>query len=232
MKIKDISKEFRPREKALRLGLETLTDRELIALIIQSGNKNRSVFEIAEDVLEVSESLSKLFEIHPQDLMKIHGIREGKALQILASIELCKRAMQANIYQTTIQKPEDIVKWFELEYGYVKQEHFLALYLDSKGHILSHSLLFKGTLTESCIHPRDIFKEAFLKSANSVLCVHNHPSGDPSPSLADIECTKQIRSVAQVMGIYFLDHIIIGRNTWFSFRQSDIFVETEEETLL
>ena len=225
MKIKDIEKEKRPREKALRFGMRSLSDVELLALILQSGNKNHTVFEIAEDVLHMSNSLANLFDLYPNQLMEIPGIREGKALQILASIELCKRAMQAHSYQVSIDKPEDIVKWFELEYGYEKQEHFVVLYLDAKGHIISHRVMFKGTLTESCVHPRDIYKEAFLESANSVLCIHNHPSGDCTPSKADIQCTKQIASIAYMMGITFLDHIIVGRNTWFSFRQSEILIE-------
>lgn len=225
MKIKDIEKEKRPREKALRFGMRSLSDVELLALILQSGNKNHTVFEIAEDVLRMSNSLANLFDLYPNQLMEIPGIREGKALQILASIELCKRAMQAHSYQVSIDKPEDIVKWFELEYGYEKQEHFVVLYLDAKGHIISHRVMFKGTLTESCVHPRDIYKEAFLESANSVLCIHNHPSGDCTPSKADIQCTKQIASIAHMMGITFLDHIIVGRNTWFSFRQSEILIE-------
>ncbi len=224
MKIKEIEKDQRPREKALRLGIRTLSDVELLALIIQSGNKNHPVYEIAQEVLRISNSLANLFDLHAKQLMEIPGIREGKALQILASVELCKRAMRAHSYQSAIARPEDIVKWFELEYGYEKQEHFIALYLDAKGHILSHRVLFKGTLTESCVHPRDIFKEAFLESANSVLCVHNHPSGVCAPSKEDIECTKQIAAIAKMMGIQFLDHIIVGRNNYFSFRQSEILI--------
>lgn len=220
MKVKDMNEADRPREKALRFGLKSLTDVELLALMLQSGNKNRSVFAIAKEVFEVSNHLSNLFDLSPHRLMQIQGIREVKALQLLASIELCSRATKASAYSHVIAAPNDIVQWFKLEYAYEKQEHFVAVYLDTKGKIISHHLLFKGTLNESCVHPRDIFKEAFLENACSVLCIHNHPSGDPHPSDADIRCTKQINEVAQVMGIHFLDHIIVGKDGWYSFRQS------------
>jgi DNA repair protein RadC len=220
MKVKDMNEAERPREKALRFGLKSLTDEELLALMLQSGNKKRSVFAIAKEVLEVSNHLSNLFDLSPNRLMQIQGIREVKALQLLASIELCSRAAKARAYSHVIAVPNDIVQWFKLEYAYEKQEHFVAVYLDTKGKIISHHLLFKGTLNESCVHPRDIFKEAFLENACSVLCIHNHPSGDPQPSEADICCTKQIKEVAQVMGIHFLDHIIVGKEGWYSFRQS------------
>lgn len=232
MKIKELDKEQRPREKALRCGIQALSDRELLALILQSGNKNHTVYQIAEDILKVSHSLSTLFDLHASQLMEIQGIREGKALQILASVELCKRALRAQSYKKKIETAEDVVTWFEMEYGYQKQEHFIVLYLDSKGYVLSHRVLFIGTLTESCVHPRDIFKEAYLESASGFLCVHNHPSGDPSPSKADMECTKQISSIARLMGIHFTDHIIVGRNTWFSFSKSKICIESKGGSLL
>ncbi len=211
--------EQRPREKAIRYGIPALSDVELLALLLQSGNKKRDVFHIAQDVLERSDYLNRMFDFSIQELMEIQGIREVKALQLLASIELCKRVLQAEAYQTPIHTPEDVLKWFEVSYGYEKQEHFVAVYLDTKNKILSHRVLFIGTLNESCIHPRDIFKEAFLQNACSVLVLHNHPSGDPGPSKSDIECTKQLEEIAQVMGIQFIDHVIVGKNKWFSFRQ-------------
>lgn len=220
MKIKEMDRAERPREKALRFGIKSLTDVELLALILQSGNKQRSVFTIAKEVLETSNNLSTLFELTPNRLMQIQGIREVKALQILASVELCSRALKAQAYAKTIKLPEDVVQWFKVEYGSSKQEHFIAVYLDTKGKIISHHVLFKGTLNESCVHPRDIFKEAFLENACSVICVHNHPSGDPEPSPQDIACTKQIKEVADMMGIHFLDHMIVGKQGWYSFRQN------------
>ena len=157
--------EQRPREKALRYGLESLSDLELVALILQSGNKNRSVFEIASDVLKESEGLSKLMTMHVNTLMQIQGIREVKALQLLASVELSKRVIKSKVYHAPILKPEDVIEWFKFEYGTMSQECFIALYLDTKSKLISHRVLFKGTLNESVVHPREVFKEAFLQNA-------------------------------------------------------------------
>lgn len=211
--------EQRPREKALRNGLESLSDLELVALILQSGNKNRSVFEIASDVLKESEGLSKLMQMHVNTLMQIPGIREVKALQLLASVELSKRVFKSKAYHASILKSEDVIEWFEFEYGALNQECFIALYLDTKSKLISHRVLFKGTLNESTVHPREVFKEAFLQNANSVLIAHNHPSGDCTPSKADFEVTYKMIQVAMTMGVHLIDHIIVGKNQYYSFKE-------------
>ena len=211
--------EQRPREKALRYGLESLSDLELVALILQSGNKNRSVFEIASDVLKESEGLSKLMSMNVNTLMQIQGIREVKALQLLASVELSKRVIRSKVYHASIMRPEDVIEWFEFEYGSLPQECFIALYLDTKSKLISHRVLFKGTLNESVVHPREVFKEAFLQNANSVLIAHNHPSGDCTPSKADFEVTYKMVHVAMTMGVNLIDHIIVGQNQYYSFKE-------------
>ena len=211
--------EQRPREKALRYGLESLSDLELVALILQSGNKNRSVFEIASDVLKEREGLSKLMQMHVNTLMQIQGIREVKALQLLASVELSKRVIKSKVYHASILKPEDVIEWFEFEYGVLQQECFIALYLDTKSKLIAHRVLFKGTLNESTVHPREVFKEAFLQNANSVLIAHNHPSGDCTPSQADFEVTYKMVHVAITMGVHLVDHIIVGQNQYYSFKE-------------
>ena len=219
MNVKEMEVEQRPREKALRYGLESLSDLELVALILQSGNKNRSVFEIASDVLKESEGLSKLMQMHVNTLMQIQGIREVKALQLLASVELSKRVIKSKVYHASILKPEDVIEWFEFEYGVLQQECFIALYLDTKSKLIAHRVLFKGTLNESTVHPREVFKEAFLQNANSVLIAHNHPSGDCTPSQADFEVTYKMVHVAITMGVHLVDHIIVGQNQYYSFKE-------------
>ena len=219
MKVKEMEVEQRPREKALRYGLESLSDLELVALILQSGNKNRSVFEIASDVLKESEGLSKLMTMNVNTLMQIQGIREVKALQLLASVELSKRVIKSKVYHAPILKPEDVIEWFKFEYGTMSQECFIALYLDTKSKLISHRVLFKGTLNESVVHPREVFKEAFLQNANSVLIAHNHPSGDCTPSKADFEVTYKMVHVAMTMGVCLVDHIIVCKNQYYSFKE-------------
>ena len=219
MKIKEMKEELRPREKALRNGIHSLSDLDLLALLISSGTKNHTVFEIAQDMLTKSDGLNRLFDMHINEFMQIKGIREAKALQIVGSIELCKRALQTKAYQTTITCPDDVTRWFELEYGTLQQEHFVVVYLNTKGKIITHRVLFIGSLNESIVHPRDIFREAFLQNAHSVLFVHNHPSNDVTPSMEDRVCTEQLVAISKVMGIQVLDHIIVGKNCWYSFKQ-------------
>ena len=219
MKVKEMNIEQRPREKALRFGLESLTNLELIALILQSGNKKRDVFDIAKDVLELSEDLNKMFELSAQSLMKIQGISKVKALQLLAGIELSKRSLRTNAYHKSIRGPQDGLLWFQMEYGTLKQEHFVCLYLDVTGKIITHCTLFKGPLNESSVHPRDIFKKAFEVNAYSVMVLHNHPSGDPSPSKTDERLTHNLFEISEIMGIAFFDHVIVGKNSYYSFRQ-------------
>lgn len=219
MKIKELNHQQRPREKALRFGFEALSDVEVIAIILQSGSKSRDVMDLAQDVLEKSNQLTGIFDLHVNKLMEIKGISQAKALQLLASLELAKRSLKANAYQKVISSPTDIIHWFEMEYGVLSQEHFIALYLDTKGRIISHRTLFIGTLDESSVHPREIFKEAFLVNAFRVLVLHNHPSNDPTPSMQDIEFTNRLLEVSKVMGIPLIDHLIIGKNTYFSFAQ-------------
>ncbi len=219
MKIKEMNESQRPREKALKFGFESLSDVELLALILQSGIRKRDVMDIAKDVLKRSNYLETIFDMHANSLMEIQGISHAKALQLLAGLELSKRALKVNAYQKQVLSPEDIMTWFEMEFGVLKQEHFIALYLNTKGKIIRHHTLFIGTLNESNAHPRELFKEAVLENAYSMIIVHNHPSGDPTPSKSDIEFTSRIAAISKMMGIPLMDHVIIGKNAYFSFAQ-------------
>lgn len=219
MKIKELETNLRPREKALSYGLESLSDLEILALLLQNGSKNRSVFDLAKDVMCKCDNLEKLFDLRAEDLMEIKGIKHVKALQILTGIELCKRALKKKNYGASILEPTDLAAWFQMEIGLKDQEHFVAVYLNAKGKIITHKILYVGTLTESCVHPRDIFHDAFIYKAHSLIMVHNHPSGDITPSPQDIEFTKRIYELALLSGIQLLDHVIVGNKDWFSFKQ-------------
>ena len=219
MKIKEMSADLRPREKAIHYGLSSLSDLEILCLLLQSGNRERSVFDLAAEVLDLSENLNRLFDLRLEELMEIKGIKQVKALQILTGIELCRRALQRKNYQAPIVQPEDLVKWFQLEIGPCFQEHFVSVYLNAKGKIIHHKLLFIGTLTESCAHPREIYHDAYLCHAHALIMIHNHPSGDPTPSPQDIEFTRCVDEVGKMTGIPLLDHIIVGKSSWFSFKQ-------------
>lgn len=219
MKIQEIEPSLRPREKALRQGIATLSDRELLAVLLQSGTKGKSALELGDEVLRRCGSLARLMQMQPEDLMDITGIKEVRAMQLFAGIELSKRIVETRVQQVTIHAPEDLVSWLQLRYGHEQQEHFIVIFLDAHNHILHHQTLFLGTLNASTVHPREIYKEALRCSAGSIICVHNHPSGEVTPSQADLQATAQIAQSGEIVGIPLLDHLIIGTKEWFSFRQ-------------
>ena len=222
MKMQEIEPQLRPREKALRHGIAALSDRELLAVLLQSGTKGKSALELADEVLFRCGSLAKLMQMQPKDLMDITGIKEVRAMQLFAGIELSKRIAETSVQQEAVHTPADLVSWLQLRYGHEQQEHFIVVFLDVHNHILHHRTLFLGTLNASMVHPREIYKEALRCSACSIICAHNHPGGEVMPSQADLHVTKQIVQSGEIVGIPLLDHLIIGRDSWFSFRQRDL----------
>ncbi len=222
MKIKELEETLRPREKALRFGMEVLNDQELLCLLIGSGTSKAGVDVLASKLLEKSGQLKDLFDLSPADLMEIEGLGQAKALTIISALELARRALQAKAYRKTLGGDDDAIEWFRAEFGTKKQEYFVAVYLDQKGAIIRHKVLFIGTINQSLIHPREIFREAFLCSAVSMVIVHNHPSGDPTPSMADLETTKAIAQAAEICSIRLLDHVIVTSDGSFSFRGHEL----------
>ncbi len=226
MKIKEQNVLDRPREKAMVYGLGRLDNRELLCLLLGSGTKNCSVESLAGQVLDKTDHLRGLFSIEPEELMEIEGIGQARALMLCAAMELAKRALEARTISSPILGPDDVKLWFQATYGTQAQEHFAVLYLDVKNRLIRHRDLFVGTIDQSLIHPREIFREACLVSASSILLVHNHPSDDPVPSPADLETTRNIESAAQIHRIHLVDHIIVGQSSCFSFRRSGLLEES------
>lgn len=174
MKIREMNTEMRPREKAVKYGMKSLTDLELLMLILGSGTKNYSVDKIAQKVLEQTDNLVSLMELDLKDLIEIPGIQKTKALQILGGIELSKRALRCSCYSKKIDDPKKIADWFLMEYGFKKQENVIVIFLNSQLEIIDHKCIFMGTLNSSDIHPREVYKEALRCSAFSIILVHNH----------------------------------------------------------
>ncbi len=222
MKLQEIDPQERPREKALRHGIESLSNRELLAVLLQSGTRQKSALDLADDVLRQCKTLDKLMQMDPRDLMHLHGIKEVRAIQLFAGIELAKRIQSQQVERYVVHTAEDLIGWLQLCYGHEQQEHFIAVYLNQRNCIIHHQVLFLGTLQASTVHPREIFKEALRYSASSIICVHNHPGGDPTPSLADRNVTRHIAQSGEMIGIPLLDHLIIAQQAWFSFRQSGL----------
>lgn len=219
MKIKSIPINDRPRERLLEKGATSLSDEELLSILLGSGNKNKSVREIANTLLSSIKKIGDLKYKNYQELIKIDGIGNAKACILLALIELSKRMNQNinSINNLIFRSPDLIYDYFKTYLENEMQENFYCIYLDNHKRIISYKLLFKGTLDRSLVHPREIFKEGFLLSSSSIICVHNHPSGIIEPSKEDLFLTKSLINIGNMMGIDIIDHIIIGKNGYYSF---------------
>lgn len=224
MKIEQMAE--KPREKALKNGLESLSDTELLALIIESGSKQYSAFDLAMQILSMCGSMQRLPELSLAQLTSLSGIKKVKALRILAGIEMAKRMQLEGEVTTCIKGAKDVFHYLENRLIYEKQEHFIAIYLDAKHHIIREKVLFLGSLDVSLVHPREVYKEALHMSASCIVVAHNHPSGDPTPSKADIEITHILSETGKIMQIPILDHIILGKKCFFSFREAGFLEET------
>lgn len=220
-KIKEIPEEERPRERLKQLGVENLSNKELLAIILKTGTKNKNATDLAIDILK-EYNLYELKQASLNNLIKINGIGEVKAIEILAAIELGKRMSSSErIKLKKLATPEDIWKSIKYLFTDKKQEYFYAFYFNTKKELIDKKLLFIGTLNESVVHPREIFKEAYRLSASCIVCAHNHPSNDIMPSKADIYFTEQIIKIGKIQGIPVLDHIIIGENDYYSFYETN-----------
>lgn len=218
MIIKEMAELEKPRERLLNNGKENLSNEEIIAIVLRTGTKEISSKMLATKILSKFKNISELRNANISNLTTIKGMGKIKSIELIAAIELGKRVYETvpNIYK----KYENVNKIYEGFKDLIKdekQENFYALYFDTKQNLIDYKLLFKGTLNVTTVHPRDIFKEAFLLNAASIIIIHNHPSGDPLPSKPDVDLTNQINTISKIMGINFLDHIIIGQDKYFSF---------------
>ena len=215
---KNIPDRDKPRERLFNYGSSSLSDEELISIILKTGSKKNSVKEVSLKLLEMLGDIHRLRDIGISTLMKIDGIGRVKAIELKAALELGKRVYVDNdSKKIKLNSGIAIYDYFKNIIGFKKQEYFYCVYLDNKGNYLDKKCLFVGTLNSSLIHPREIFKEAYLLSANGIICVHNHPSGDSRPSKQDIMTTKKIQEIGLIHGINLIDHVIIGKNNYYSF---------------
>ncbi|MEH6942793.1 DNA repair protein RadC [Bacillus sp. JJ722] len=218
--IKDFPSSERPRERFLREGSHSLSNQELIALLLRTGTKNESVLQLAERLISYFDGLRLLKDASIEEIMSIKGIGEAKAIQLLAAIEIGRRI--TNLCYTeryVIRSPEDCANFCMNDMRFLSQEHFVCLYLNTKNQVLHKQTIFIGSLNASIVHPREVFKEAFRRSAASIICIHNHPSGDPTPSQEDIDVTKRLIECGKIIGIDVLDHLIIGEKKYVSLKE-------------
>jgi len=221
VKIKDIPNDDRPRERLLTIGASSLSNEELLAILLNTGSKKHSVKELAAKILSEAGSVKKLKNLNYQKLTSISGIGDVKACKILAFNELTKRVnmKEEKLLGTRFTSPDIIFEHYKDKVDSDKEQVY-CLYLNSNSKIIKESLLFVGTVNKSMIHPRDIFKTAYEVNASAIICMHNHPSDNTSPSKEDIEITKRLKEISYLMGIDFLDHIIIGKTNYYSFMEN------------
>lgn len=218
--IKDFPQDERPRERFVQNGPESLSNHELIAILLRTGTKDESVLQLANRLLTHFEGLRLLKDASLDEITAIKGIGSAKAIQVLAAVEIGRRISKLTYDDRyIIRSPEDGANYVMHEMRFLSQEHFVCLYLNTKNQVLHKQTIFIGSLNTSIVHPREVFKEAFRRSAASVICIHNHPSGDPTPSREDIEVTKRLAESGKIIGIDVLDHLIIGENKFVSLKE-------------
>lgn len=212
----------RPREKLIEHGPDILSNSELLAILIRTGTTERSALDIARELTDNGGLYSNIAQARSvADLSKIKGLGPAKAATILAAVELGRRVAGADPQKKLkLSSPEACVSYLMPRMRYEQQEKFLVLLLDSKNQLLKCQQVSEGTLNASVVHPREVFAPAMLHRAACVLAAHNHPSGDPAPSIEDRKLTQALEATGTVMGIPLLDHIIIGDGRYFSFREN------------
>ena len=221
--IKNIPISERPRERFKKYGKENLQTSELISIILNTGTKDKSVLELSNNILNNVNDISDLRNITLNKLKTIDGIGEVKAIKLLSAIELGKRVYyEKNMVKIKLNSAQKVFEFMKNDFNDNKQEYFYVLYLDTKKYLIDKKLLFIGTINKSIVHPREIFKYAYLLSASSIICVHNHPTGDSIPSKEDIILTKALVDIGNLQDIKIIDHIIIGKDYYSFFENGNI----------
>lgn len=218
--IKNWPEEERPREKLMQRGAGALTDAELLALIIRTGDSTgkQSAIDLGRALLMEFGDLRTLAVASATEICRIQGVGPAKAASIKAAMELANRFQSRRLaINERFTGPSQVFDHFHHEFRDRRKEYFLALLLDGKNRILRQGQISEGSLNQSIVHPREVFNPAVRESAAAVILVHNHPSGDPTPSREDIDITRRLREAGELMGVKVLDHIIIGDGTFMSF---------------
>lgn len=221
MNLKSMATTERPREKLTIDGVASLSNSELMAIVVQSGTKDESAVVLSQRILGMLDhGIQDLSDITLEELMAVKGIGLAKACQISAAVELGKRVMvkQRQMFGK-INSPSTVVEFFQGELKHLNKEKFIVVFLNTKNIITSYETISIGSLSASIVHPREVFNRAIKRSAASLILVHNHPSGNPSPSKDDEVITKRLCEVGDVVGIKILDHLIICDEAYFSFKE-------------
>lgn len=225
--MKDLPPSARPRERLLAGGAEQLSDVELLAIIIRGGSSKATALELAGRLLQEFGTFRRLAACSPTELMRVHGIGPAKAAQIRAALAIARRyAGESLPTGQAIGGSEQLFRYMREKMVGLDKEHFCVLLLDTKNQVIREETVSVGSLNESVVHPREVFKPAIRESASAVIFVHNHPSGDPQPSAQDRRLTDRLCEAGRLVGIRVLDHMIVGRDTYFSFAERGLLKQT------
>jgi len=220
MKINEVYELDRPREKLRQFGSKALSTTELLAILLRSGMQGKSALDLASELLQLSKGINGLSTLDYGMLMEIKGIKQAKACELMALVELSRRMAEEHALEVDIiDHPQSLITWLKKEMGSLQQEQFLVVFLNTKNHIIGYKVLFLGGLDRSIVHPREVYKQALKYSAARIIAVHNHPSGDVSPSENDHIVTRVLEEAGLTMGIPLLDHIIVSDRAYYSIRQ-------------
>ena len=219
-RLKDLPEDLLPRERLEQLGPEALSNREILAILLRTGTKGENVLTLAERILVETGGLTGLGKLTVQELAQIHGIGKAKSAAVKAALELGRRSASVDpMSRPVIQCPQDVAHIVMEEMRFLDREHFRVMSLSTKNHVLGISPISVGSLNSSLVHPRECFKEAIRRNSNSIILLHNHPSGDPTPSPEDIEITVRLADGGKILGIEVLDHVIIGDKRFTSLKE-------------
>ncbi|ASS66331.1 MULTISPECIES: DNA repair protein RadC [unclassified Paenibacillus] len=223
LSLRELPSEERPRERMIKYGAEALSHAELLAILLRTGTASETAVHLASRILAQSGSLRGLVDMGTTELTRIKGIGPAKALQIRAGIELGRRLSQSRRGEAAVvRRPQDAADYLMEDLRYHKVEHFVCLFLNTKNHIIARETISVGTLNASLVHPREVFRSAIRHGAASIVCAHNHPSGDPSPSPEDAALTRRLAEAGELVGIDVLDHIVIGDGVFISLKEQGL----------
>jgi DNA repair protein RadC len=219
-RLRDLPEDERPRERMVRLGAEALSHAELLAILLRTGSRRESAIHLAQRILQDCGGLRRFAERSWDELTHIPGVGPVKALELQASLELGRRVARSRLPEAAaVTRPQDAADLLMEELRHLREEHFVVLFLNTKNRVIGRQTLSIGSLNASVVHPREVFRAAIRRSSASILCAHNHPSGDPTPSPEDLQLTRRLAEAGELVGIELLDHIVIGDNRFISLKE-------------